>query len=157
MVVAGRASDPNSLLCSDKVSQLTMEQTPRPRTGNIRRINKTKNRWCIIVVVVENEVNFYISSQTAASNEAGGTDREAVGSWHEQCHCLSPLLPLKMSVNIHWDPNAACNIFSSGIRPVLSIDQIYLGRSPLPVYRSRANSVKQQTHVRAAIGYRSRK
>ena len=39
---AGRASDHNSLLCSEKVSLLTMEQTPRPRTGNIGRINKAK-------------------------------------------------------------------------------------------------------------------
>ena len=31
-VVTGRASDHNSLLCSGKVSLLTMEQTPRPRT-----------------------------------------------------------------------------------------------------------------------------
>ena len=41
-VVAGRASDLNSLLRSDKVSLLTMEQTPRPRPGNIANINETK-------------------------------------------------------------------------------------------------------------------
>ena len=35
MVVAGRASDLNLLLSSSKVSLLTREQTPRPRTGNI--------------------------------------------------------------------------------------------------------------------------
>jgi len=46
-VVAGRASDLNSLLCSDKVSLLTMEQTPRPRTGNIGSINKAKKGFII--------------------------------------------------------------------------------------------------------------
>jgi len=49
-VVAGKASDINSLLCSDKVTLLIMEQTPRPRTGNIGSINKAK-KPCLIWVV----------------------------------------------------------------------------------------------------------
>jgi len=41
MVVAGRASDLDSLPSSKKVSPLTREQTPPSRTGNISSINST--------------------------------------------------------------------------------------------------------------------
>jgi len=50
----GRASDLNSLLSSDKLKVsllvLTMEQTPRPRTGNIGSINKAKK--CFIMLLL---------------------------------------------------------------------------------------------------------
>ena len=42
MVMAGRASDRNSLLSSSKVSLLPREQTPRLCTGNIGSINGRK-------------------------------------------------------------------------------------------------------------------
>ena len=41
MVVAGKASDLNSLISSDKVAPLTREQIPRRRTG----INNVEYEW----------------------------------------------------------------------------------------------------------------
>ena len=47
MVVVGRASDLNSLQSSDKVSQLTREQTPRPPRGIIMwSMNGSKHAEC---------------------------------------------------------------------------------------------------------------
>jgi len=53
MVVAGKASDVNSLPTSNKVSPLTREQTPQPRTDSNNVVYKLHNPAQILIMWME--------------------------------------------------------------------------------------------------------